>query len=222
MLVDAANNIRSMSGEWHTHEAYWYRSYWMILDDIMFPSRNFYSWDPLEMWDTDFHLPPFVRCLIAVGLQWLHKCTVTWCFGHVWSMLNHLPSSPEQWNKLEVAPFITFIYQKCSLDQFRNVCFSMRVGFFVSSKFNKSGSVSDLLQSSVIPPKIKHGIHEKPHGLGALRVSANAKGENKRKNPNSSWWLNQPAFEKSAGLAGVSSGVGLDDGLLVCTLLLLI
>ena len=28
--------------------------------------------------------------------------------------------------------------------------------------------------------------------------------------------------EKSAGLAGVSSGVGLDDGLLVCTLLLLI
>ena len=27
---------------------------------------------------------------------------------------------------------------------------------------------------------------------------------------------------KSAGLAGVSSGVGLDDGLLVCTLLLLI
>ena len=28
--------------------------------------------------------------------------------------------------------------------------------------------------------------------------------------------------QKSAGLAGVSSGVGLDDGLLVCTLLLLI
>jgi len=27
---------------------------------------------------------------------------------------------------------------------------------------------------------------------------------------------------KSAGLAGVSSGMGLDDGLLVCTLLLLI
>ena len=72
----------------------------------------------------------------------------------------------------------------------------MRVGFFVSSKFNKSGSVSDLLQSSVIPPKIKQGIHEKPHGLGTLRVSANAKGENKRKTPNSSWWLNQPAFEK--------------------------
>ena len=28
--------------------------------------------------------------------------------------------------------------------------------------------------------------------------------------------------DKSAGLAGVSSGLGLDDGLLVCTLLLLI
>ena len=28
--------------------------------------------------------------------------------------------------------------------------------------------------------------------------------------------------KKSAGLAGVSSGMGLDDGLLVCTLLLLI